>query len=353
MPRFTNEEYADMHFVYGFCDGNSRRAEEEYRLRYPHRRAPNRAVFAAVHQRLRESGSFGREYERGHDRRSATVEEYVIDRVEEDPSVSQRTLAREGGIAQSKVVTILHKNQYHPYHFTAVQELRRSDFQKRVTFCRWLLERDIEEHHFLRTILWTDESLFTRDGILNLHNWHHYAQENPFVTRNSSFQTRFSLNVWLGLVGDRLIGPHVFQGHLTSDKYLEFLEHHLPGLLDVIPAPQRAEIIFQQDGAPAHSSNVVRDFLTEQYPRWIGRTGPIPWPPRSPDLTPLDFFVWGFLKQEVYRTEVASLQDLSSRLDEAIVKLRDELSLRATVVSVRKRARACIRCGGDQFQQRL
>lgn len=32
-----------------------------------------------------------------------------------------------------------------------------------------------EEHHFLRMILWTDESLFTRDAILNLHNWHHYG----------------------------------------------------------------------------------------------------------------------------------------------------------------------------------
>ena len=90
-----------------------------------------------------------------------------------------------------------------------------------------------------------------------------------------------------------------------------------------------------------------------QYLRWIGRGGPIPWPPRSPDLTPLDFFVWSFLKQEVYRTELICLQDLSSRLDAAIIKLRNDVSLRATVVSMHKQARACIRFGSDQFQQQL
>ena len=90
--------------------------------------------------------------------------------------------------------------------------------------------------------------------MLNLHNWHHYAQQNPFVTRNSSFQTRFNLNV---VIGDQLIGPHVFQSPLTNATYLDFLEHHLPELLDVIPVPKRAEIIYQHDGPPAHSSNTV------------------------------------------------------------------------------------------------
>ena len=90
-----------------------------------------------------------------------------------------------------------------------------------------------------------------------------------------------------------------------------------------------------------------------QYLQWIGRVGPIPWPPRSPNLTPLDFFVWGFLKQEVYCTEVICLQDLSTQFDAAIIKLRNDVSLRATVVSMRKQAKACIRFGGDQFQQQL
>ena len=45
---FSYEEYADMHFVYGFCNGNTTAAVEEYRLRY-RRRIPDRRVFTRVH----------------------------------------------------------------------------------------------------------------------------------------------------------------------------------------------------------------------------------------------------------------------------------------------------------------
>ena len=40
----------------------------------------------------------------------------------------------------------------------------------------------------------------------------------------------------------------------------------------------------------------VTTFLDETFPgRWVGRGGPTAWPPRSLDLTPLDFFAWGFI----------------------------------------------------------
>jgi hypothetical protein len=47
------------------------------------------------------------------------------------------------------------------------------------------------------------------------------------------------------------------------------------------------------DGAPAHFDRVVRDHLNERFhERWIGRGGPVSWPPRSPDLTPI-VFIYG------------------------------------------------------------
>ena len=62
------------------------------------------------------------------------------------------------------------------------------------------------------------------------------------------------------MVGDQLIGPRVFQSPHTSTTYWDFLEHHPPGLLDVIPVPQLAEIIYQHDRASAHSSNAGWNF---------------------------------------------------------------------------------------------
>jgi hypothetical protein len=52
--------------------------------------------------------------------------------------------------------------------------------------------------------------------------------------------------------------------------------------------------------------------------RWFGRDGPIPWPPRSPDITPLDFFLWVYVKGIVYKTPVSSLDELKLRIVTAI-----------------------------------
>ena len=52
--------------------------------------------------------------------------------------------------------------------------------------------------------------------------------------------------------------------------------------------------------------------------RWIGRDGPIPWPPRFPDITPLDFFLRGYVKDIVYRTKVRDVGDLQQRLIEVL-----------------------------------
>ena len=57
------------------------------------------------------------------------------------------------------------------------------------------------------------------------------------------------------------------------------------------------QVIFQQDGASPHWGLEVRQFLNDTFPDgWIGRDGSIPGPPRSPDTTPLDFFLWGYVK---------------------------------------------------------
>jgi len=77
----------------------------------------------------------------------------------------------------------------------------------------------------------------------------------------------------------------------------KFLQNHLSEYLVNIPLNIRQECWFQQDGASARFHHDVRIFLDKQYPNhWIGRGGPIPWPPRSSDLNSLDFFFFLFKK---------------------------------------------------------
>ena len=68
--------------------------------------------------------------------------------------------------------------------------------------------------------------------------------------------------------------------HLLQENYVEHKYIFLP-LLKLLSK------IFQQDGAPPHWGSHVRRFLDATFPgRWIGRDGPTPWPPRSPDIIP-------------------------------------------------------------------
>jgi hypothetical protein len=61
------------------------------------------------------------------------------------------------------------------------------------------------------------------------------------------------------------------------------------------------------------------DALDKHFPgRWIGRGGPISWPPRSPDITPLDFFLWGYVKDIVYKMQVRDIDQLKTRIRDAI-----------------------------------
>ena len=53
---FSHVEFCDMHFLYGFCNGNAHAAVEEYQRRFPDQRIPNRGVFTRINQTLCDTG---------------------------------------------------------------------------------------------------------------------------------------------------------------------------------------------------------------------------------------------------------------------------------------------------------
>ncbi|GBL77958.1 hypothetical protein AVEN_143283-1 [Araneus ventricosus] len=72
---------------------------------------------------------------------------------------------------------------------------------------------------------------------------------------------------------------------------------------------------FQHDGAPAHKTSSVKQYLVEEFGgQIIGYGGFQKWPPRRSDQTPIDFFLWGYLKHQVYATPPPTLQDLQRRI---------------------------------------
>ncbi|KAJ8939283.1 hypothetical protein NQ318_014931 [Aromia moschata] len=65
------------------------------------------------------------------------------------------------------------------------------------------------------------------------------------------------------------------------------------------------ETIWQQDGAPPHSVRPVTNYFNPKYNLWIRKNGPIHWPAKNSDLNPLDSFLWGTLKNNIYSEELS------------------------------------------------
>lgn len=55
---YTNEEMANMHYMYGLADGNCMKALRLYQERFPTRKCPDRKTFQRIHQYLRDKGRF-------------------------------------------------------------------------------------------------------------------------------------------------------------------------------------------------------------------------------------------------------------------------------------------------------
>ncbi|KAJ4443132.1 hypothetical protein ANN_04782 [Periplaneta americana] len=237
----SNQELAEIHFMYGKADGNAVLTRRLYQERYPQRQCPDRKTFVSLHYRLCEYGKFNSPgLGRGRPRSTTPeVQEEILEAVNMTPISTRR-------------VALQHVRAY---------------------------ETHVQLFHL--------------------------------ITRCGSPSTCGPVPI----IGDRLVGPHVHVNRLTGQAYTNFLENTIPHVLEDTPLINRQNFHFLHDGAPAHFSRTARRYLDRRFPdRWIGRGGPIAWPPCSPDLNPLDFYLWGHLKSLVYSSPVPDLESLRNRI---------------------------------------
>jgi hypothetical protein len=71
---------------------------------------------------------------------------------------------------------------------------------------------------------------------------------------------------------------------------------------------------------------LVHQFLDATFPkRWIGKDGPTPWPPRSPDFTPSGLCLWGYVKDKVFRHQFQTLDTLKARIRDALAAVAEAM----------------------------
>ena len=183
-------------------------------------------------------------------------------------------------------------------------ELLPNDLPCRLRYSNWFNER-CRNQNFLQSIIIGDEAGFALNGEVNSHNVREYAPKgNPPSLNFERTNSRAKLTIWAALCGNGVIlGPYFFDGNVNGLAYLRMLNEFAFPQLAVHFNNQFWEGLFQglwwaQDGAPAHRLIEVRDCLNEVFGenRVIALQHNVDWPPRSPDLTPCDFFCGGILR---------------------------------------------------------
>lgn len=126
--------------------------------------------------------------------------------------------------------------------------------------------------------------------------------------------------VWAGIIDNDVIGPFFFEANVDGNSYLQMLQDKVVPSL-IAKGYNVKDVIFQHDGAPSHNKTNVRQYLNATFDTWIGRGGRINWPARSPDLNPLDFFVWGVIKDRLYISPPTNIEDLRDKVEQAFLSI--------------------------------
>lgn len=350
MNAATVEEKIEMILIFGECRRNIDDAVALYAERFPDN-IRSRSFFYKVVQSFKSDGSVQLKKRKRRNTVTGEANEInVIAAVQHNPHVSTREIHRDLGISRDSIRRILNRHKYHPYRVSLHQELHGNDFHRRVEFCEWAVQQIQRNPNFFANVLFSDESTFTNHGSVNRHNMHYWSVDNPHWLRQVEHQRPWSVNVWCGILGNKLIGPYFIDGTLNGIKYRNFLEHELPPLLEDVALPIRQIMWFQHDGCPAHYSATAREVLNRDFNgRWIGRGGPVNWPARSPDLTSPDFFLWGYLKDKVFQQAPTTREYMIQRIRNACAEIPADMLL-SCVQSFEKRINKCLEVQGHNFE---
>ena len=201
---------------------------------------------------------------------------------------------------------------------------------RRIERTRGLLNFVKNSEHCQKVRIFSDEKLFVVDQVVNRQNDRYITDlpiklVDPGIKFNSVSKHPAKVMVLGILASDGRRCPLIFiheNEKITSEVYQKLLRRHfLPWLRKNYAS---GTYVFQQDGAPAHTSRSTVDFLNaEAVEFWT----PSMWPPSSPDLNPLDYAIWSRMVKEVNNhrhTSVVALKKAIKKswngMDEAYIK---------------------------------
>lgn len=302
-------------------------------------------------QLFRSTGSILRK--EGSGRPSLRTQETVEDvrqRLIDEPTKSLRKLKQEVGLSYGTCQKILKKDLHlYPYKMQVYQELLPADYNRRLLYCQWFMQRLMNNDELLNVTFYSDEAWFHLSGYVNSQNMRLWSADNPHIFHETPLHP-IQVGVWIAVSRRRLIGPIFFEESVTAERYRNNI---LNVFVNQLHDDELEQGYFQQDGARAHTARETLHYLREFFDDRIISIGSEPeFPPRSPDLTVLDFFIFPHLKNTIFKTPVNTVEDLKNRIREECANITPEV-LRNVFMNMKRRVNLCLENRGQHFQQFL
>lgn len=331
MHRLTIEQRYQIIEIYFKNQSSVRQTYRALRPFYVRHFRPSEQAIRAVVDKFRTTSSL-RDIKTPARRNYVRTEEAissVSESVQQDPNISIRHRAQQLGLCPSTTWKILRKDLHLlPYKIQLVQELKPDDHRLRREFADWAHNQLEVDPFFYRKILFSDEAHFWLNGYVNKQNCRIWSETNPGHYLETPLHP-LKLTVWCGIHANGIIGPYVFRNEEGATVTVNGVRYR--HMLNTFLFPKLQELNidnlwFQQDGATCHTANETINLLKGQFgDNIISKRGPINWPPRSCDLTPPDYFLWGYVKSMVYANKPTTLEALEANIQQAIYEIKPEI----------------------------
>jgi hypothetical protein len=223
--------------------------------------------------------------------------------------------------------------------------------QRRREWSARILQANSADPEFFANVLMSDEAHFDLSGFINKQNSRFWGTENPRLVLQKSLHPK-RVTVWCAIWAGGIIGPYFFEDArgnaitINGDRYRKMLRVFLGPQLEALGL---GNIWFQQDGATAHTAGATMKKLQLMFPgRIMSKRGDMDWPPRSPDLTAPDFFLWGYLKGKVYANKPTTIEELKTNIRDEIAEISPEICSKV-MKNMIERARICAAAKGGHL----
>lgn len=335
--------------------------QRKFRHHYNVRRSPSSKTIKNIAVKFETKGSVLNQHKgaSGRPKECRTVEniETVRLSVIEDPKKSYRKRAQALNMKPTSLLTVLRKDlKFIPYKCHTVQLLSNADKAARLAMCLRFRQEIGNGNDWIKNVWFTDEAHFYLNGIVNSQNCRIWGKEVPNEVNERPLHSD-KCTAWCALSANGIIGPLWFQEQgesvtINQERYRSVIDT-FHGLLQRRQDLRFESQWFQQDGATPHTATATMRHLNELFgENVISKKSAFPWSPRSPDLSPLDFFLWGYCKDNVYHNNPQNVIELQRSVEDFIANIPREMCERV-IENFKHRVTECISRRGDHIEHRI